>query len=156
MIQYFWGRRNPFSGYFYPTHVEGKLAPKLRHLRSGQVKRYLDATKGSGAYPILYVGLASGLRQGELISLPQAAVDIPGRQVVLKKRWVGLSSQAVELLKEEHDWHPGSPEAFLDAKTGRPHTLHRLYYLHRKVLSEVRLPVTGFRQLQLSARGMGL
>lgn len=131
-------------------------APKLRHLRSGQVKRYLDAAKGSGAYPILYVGLASGLRQGELISLPWAAVDIPGRRVVLKKRWVGLSPRAAELLKEEHDRHPDSSEAFLDIKTGQPYTLHRLYYLHRKVLNEARLPVIGFRQLQLSARGMGL
>ena len=131
-------------------------APKLRRLRFGQVKRYLDAAKGSSAYPILYVGLASGLRQGELISLPWAAVDIPGLRVVLKKRWVGLSPRAVELLKEEHDWHSDSPEAFLDIKAGQPYTLHRLYYLHRKVLNEARLPVIGFRQLQLGARGMGL
>lgn len=52
--------------------------------RSGQIKRYLDAAQGLSAYPILYVGLASGLRQGELISLSWAAVDIPGGWVVMK------------------------------------------------------------------------
>lgn len=129
---------------------------KLNHLRSGQVKRYLEAAQGLSVYPILYVGLASGLRQGELISLPWAAVDVCERRVILTKHWVGLSAQAAELIAEEHSRHPDAPEAFVDAKTGQPYILHRLYYLHRKVLSEARLPVTGFRQLQLSARGLEL
>ena len=136
--------------------VEHGEAPEPSRLRAGQVKRYLDAAQGLSAYPILYVGLASGLRQGELISLPWAAVDVCGRRVVLKKRWVGLSARAAELMTEEHTRHPDSPEAFLDAKTRLPYTPHRLYYLHRKILSEARLPVIGFRQLQLSARGLGL
>lgn len=136
--------------------VEHGEAPEPSRLRSGQVSRYLDAAQGLSAYPILYVGLVSGLRQGELISLPWAAVDVCGQRVVLKKRWVGLSARAVELMTEEHARHPNSPEAFLDAKTGQPYTPHRLYYLHRKILSEARLPVVGFRQFQLSARGLGL
>ena len=57
---------------------------------------------------------------------------------------------------EEYARHPDSLEAFLDTKTGLPYTPHRLYYLHRKILNETRLPVIGFRQLQLSARGLGL
>ena len=136
--------------------VEHSEASEPSRLRSGQVKRYLDAAQGLSAYPILYVGLASGLRQGELISLPWAAVDVCGRRVVLGKRWVGLSARAAELMTEEHARHPDSPKAFLDAKTRQPYTPHRLYYLHRKILSEARLPVVGFRQLQLSARGLGL
>lgn len=136
--------------------VEHGEAPEPSRLRSGQVKRYLDAAQGLSAYPILYVGLASGLRQGELISLPWAAVDVCGRRVMLEKRWAGLSARAVELMMEEHAQHPDSPEAFLDAKIGQPYTPHRLYYLHRKILSEARLPVIGFRQLQLSARGVEL
>lgn len=130
--------------------------PRPNRLRSGQIKRYLDTARELSAYPILYVGLASGLRQGELISLPWAAVDVYERRVILTKHWVGLSVRAVGLMAEEHAKHPNSLEAFLDAKTGQPYTLHRLYYLHRKVLKEARLPVTGFRQLQLSARGVGL
>ena len=136
--------------------VERGEAPEPSRLRSGQVKRYLDAAQELSAHPILYVGLASGLRQGELISLPWAAVDVCERRVVLKKRWVGLSARAAELVMEEHARHPDSHAAFLDAKTGLPYTPHRLYYLHRKVLNEARLPVIGFRQLQLSARGLGL
>lgn len=130
--------------------------PGFSCLRAGQVKRYLDVAKGSSAYPILYAGLASGLRQGELISLPWVAVDISGRRVILPKRWVGLSVQAARLIMEEHAGHPDSFETFVDPKTGQPYTLHRLYYLHRKVLSKARLPMVGFRQLQLSARGLGL
>lgn len=130
--------------------------PRPNRLRSGQVKRYLNVAQGLSAYPILYVGLASGLRQGELISLPWAAVDVCERRVILPKRWVGLSAQAAELIAGEHSRHPDSPEVFLDAETGQPYTLHRLYYIHRKMLSEARLPVIGFRQLQLSARGLGL
>lgn len=131
-------------------------APNSSRLRAGQVQRYLDAARALNVYPILYVGLSSGLRQGELISLPWAAVDVQGHRVVLKKRWVRLSPQAMKLMVEEHDRHPESPEAFLTPKTGQPYTPHRLYYLHRKVLEQARLPVIGFRQLQLSARGMEL
>ena len=47
--------------------VERGEAPEPSRLRSGQVKRYLDAAQELSAHPILYVGLASGLRQGELI-----------------------------------------------------------------------------------------
>ena len=136
--------------------VEHGEASEPSRLRSGQVRRYLDVAKGLSAYPILYVGLASGLRQGELISLPWAAVDICGQRVLLEKRWAGLSDRAAELVMEEHARHPDSPEAFLDAKIGLPYTPHRLYYLHRKVLNEARLPVIGFRQLQLSARRLEL
>lgn len=63
--------------------VKPSVEPKANCLRSGQVKRYLEATQGLSAYPILYVGLASGLRQGELISLPWAAVDIYGQRIIL-------------------------------------------------------------------------
>ncbi len=131
-------------------------APSHNRLRSGQVKRYLGAARTLSAYPILYVGLSSGLRQGELISLPWATVDVCGQRVVLKKRWVRLSPQAMELIAEEHDQHPESPKVFLDPKTGQPYIPHQLYYLHRKVLEQARLPVIGFRQLQLSAKGMEL
>lgn len=130
--------------------------PNSSRLRAGQVQRYLDAARALSGYPILYVGLSSGLRQGELISLPWAAVDVCGLRVVLKKRWVRLLPQAMKLMVEEHDQHPESSEAFLDSKSDQPYTPHRLYYLHRKVLEQARLPVIGFRQLQLSVRGMEL
>lgn len=136
--------------------VEHSGVPEASHMHSGQIKRYLNAAQELRAYPILYVGLASGLRQGELISLSWAAVDFCGRRVILKKRWVRLSDRAAELMAEEHARHPERPEVFLDAKTGQPYTPPRLYYLHRKVLKQVRLPVVGFRQLQENARGLGL
>ena len=122
--------------------VEHGEAPEPSHLCPGQVKRYLNAAQELSTYPILYVGLASGLRQGELISLPWAAVDICGQRVVLEKRWVGLSARAAELVTEEHARHPNSPEAFLDAKTGLLYTPHRLYCLRPSRRKPCAAPVT--------------
>lgn len=96
--------------------VEQGEAPEHSHLRSEQVKRYLDAAQGLCAPPIIYVGLASGLRQGELISLLWAAVDVCGRRVVLKKCWVELSARAAELMMEEYARYPNSAEAFFRLK----------------------------------------
>lgn len=36
---------------------------------------------------------------------------------------------------EEHAKHPDSPEVFLEAKTGQPYTLHRLYSVERGTAS---------------------
>ena len=81
-------------------------------------------------------------------------VDIPGETGSKKALGKAVTSGA-ELLEEQAQYLD-SPEIFLEAKIGRPHTLHCLYYPRQKVLSEARLSVTGFRQFQLSARGMGL
>ena len=51
-------------------NVSHEEAHPVMRLRSGQIRRYLDTAKELDVYPILYVGLTSGLRQGELISLP--------------------------------------------------------------------------------------
>ena len=125
-------------------------------LRPGQVRRYLEAAKALDAYPIIYVGLTSGLRQGELISLPWAAFDVSERRLLLKKRWVSLNERAVEVLARECECHPDSSFVFLDPKTGVPYTPHRLYYLHRQILKRAKLPVISFRDLQTNAKEMEL
>ena len=125
-------------------------------LRSGQIRRYLEAAKGLDVYPILYVGLTSGLRQGELISLPWAAFDMSAKRLRLQKRWINLSDTAVQVLIEEHRRHTQSPHMFLDFKTGQPYTPHRLYYLHRRILKQAHLPAISFRDLQTSAKEMRL
>ncbi|MDN0033982.1 hypothetical protein QVN85_13890 [Oscillibacter valericigenes] len=45
---------------------------------------------------------------------------------------------------------------FLDPKTGIPYTPHRIYYLHRKILKQAKLPVISFRDLQMNAKEMEL
>lgn len=143
---------NPAAGINVP-HEETQ--PTMR-LRSGQIRRYLEAAKELNAYSILYVGLTSGLRQGELISLPWAAFDLSTKRLRLQKRWINPSDTAAQVLTEEHRRHPKSPHMFLDSKTGQPYTPHRLYYLHRRILKQAHLPVISFRDLQTNAKGMRL
>lgn len=141
---------NPATGINVP-HEEAQPAMRLR---SGQIRRYLEAAKELDVYPILYVGLTSGLRQGELISLPWAAFDMSAKRLRLHKRWINLSDSAVQVLTEEHRRHPQSPHMFLDSKTGQPYTPHRLYYLHRRILKQTLLPTVSFRDLQTSVKEM--
>ena len=135
------------------THEEPQPAMRLR---SGQIRRYLETAKELNVYPILYVGLTSGLRQGELISLPWAAFDISAKRLRLQKRWINLSDTVAQVLTEEHRRHPKSPHMFLDSKTGQPYTPHRLYYLHRRILKQAHLPAISFRDLQTNAKEMKL
>ena len=116
----------------------------------------LETAKELNVYPILYVGLTSGLRQGELISLPWAAFDMSAKRLRLQKRWINLSDPAVQVLTEEHRRHPQSPHMFLDSKTNQLYTPHRLYYLHRRILKQAHLPAISFRDLQTSAKEMRL
>ena len=143
---------NPAAGITVP-HEETQPAMRFR---SGQIRRYLEATKELDVYPILYIGLTSGLRQGELISLPRAAFDLSTKRLRLQKRWINLSDTAAQVLAEEHRRHPQSPYMFLDSKTNQPYTPHRLYYLHRRILKQAHLPAISFRDLQTSAKEMRL
>ena len=143
---------NPAAGINVP-HEETQPAMQLR---SGQIRRYLEIAKALNVYTILYVGLTSGLRQGELISLPWAAFDMSAKRLHLQKRWINLSDTAAQVLAEEHRRHPQSPYMFLDSKTNQPYTPHRLYYLHRRILKQAHLPAISFRDLQTSAKEMRL
>jgi len=139
--------RNPVDR-LEPNRREQATPPRLR---GGQVKRYLAAAEQWNEYPILYLGLASGLRQGELISLTWAAFDSERKRLLLPKRWVKLSDKAAELLQCEYERHPESACIFLDPKTGEPYQIHRLYYVHRCILKQINLPNVGFRELQRCA-----
>ena len=143
---------NPAAGINVP-HEETQPAMRLR---SGQIRRYLETAKELDVYTILYVGLTSGLRQGELISLPWAAFDMSTKRLRLQKRWINLPDTTAQVLTEEHRRHPQSPHMFLDSKTGQPYTPHRLYYLHRRILKQTHLPVISFRDLQANAKEMRL
>ena len=125
-------------------------------IRRGQVKCYLDEIEKIGAYPILYMILTSGLRQGEAISLRWAAFDVDAQRLCLRRRWIQLTPKQDRILNMEHQKNPQSTVVFLDAQTCQPYTEHRLYYLHRKALRQARLPLISLRQLQACAKEMSL
>ena len=125
-------------------------------IRRGQIKRYLEEGEKLGAYPILYMILTSGLRQGEAISLRWAAFDVDAQRLCLRRRWIQLTPNQDRILNMERQKNPQSSVVFLDARTGQPYTEHRLYYLHRKALRQARLPQISLRQLQACAKEMSL
>lgn len=126
----------------------------LKRVRQGQVKRYLEEAKLLGAFPILYTILTSGLRQGEATSLQWAAFDVDAGKLYLQKRWVTLTQKQTDILLDEYKKHPKSQLVFIDERTGKPYSEHRLYYLHQKILTKAKLPAIGLRELQVCARGM--
>jgi len=143
---------NPAASCAVPTAQEHE--PK--QLRPGQVRRYLDTAEKMGILPMIYVGLSSGLRQGELFALQWVASDMQSKQIILGNRLLALSKKAAEHLVAEHEKHSENPYIFLDAKTGGPYTPHRFYYLHQQILKRARLPVIGFRDLQINFKEMEL
>lgn len=118
-------------------------------LRLGQVQRYLNAAEQLGALPIVYIGLSSGLRQGELLAL--SWVDFRGRHILKGRRLLTLNDRAAELLPPQT-----SQYVFTNPRTGEPYKLHEFYYLHSKILKLARLPQTSFRDLQRWCVEVGL
>ena len=131
-----------------------KYEPK--QLRPGQVTRYLGAAEALGILPITYIGLTSGLRQGELFTLLWANFHVQDRTILRGKRLLRFSGKATALLTAEHEKHQESPYAFLDFRTGEPYTPCRFYYLHRLALKRAWLPMIGFRDLQKMCKEMEL
>ena len=133
-----------------------QVAQEQKVIRCGQVKRYLEESEKLGAYPILYMILTSGLRQGEAISLRWAAFDADAQRLCLRRRWIQLTPAQSRILNIERQKNPQSAVVFLDTQKCQPYTEHRLYYLHRKALQQARLPQTSLRQLQACAKEMSL
>ena len=133
-----------------------QVAKEQKVIRRGQVKRYLEEVEKLGAYPILYMILTSGLRQGEAISLRWAAFDVDTQRLCLRRRWIQLTPKQGHILNMERQKNSQSAVVFLDAQTRQPYTEHRLYHLHRKALAQARLPQISLRKLQACAKEMSL
>lgn len=123
-------------------------------LRLGQLQRYLNAAEKLEALPIIYIGLTSGLRQCELLTLSWADFYVPCRCILKGKRLLALNDKAAALLA---DLPPSElPHVFLNPKTGEAYRLHEFYYLHKKILKEARLPWVAFRDLQRQCMEVGI
>ena len=115
-------------------------------LRLGQVQLYLNAAEENGILPMIYIGLTSGLRQCELLTLSWADFHVPYRYIHQRGRLLILNSKASELLRNTEPTE--SPYVFLNPKTWRPYQLHEFYYLHKTLLKQATLPWIAFRNLQ--------
>ena len=117
-------------------------------LSKRQIHKYLEKAKEYHAYPVLYTGLASGLRQGQLITLPWTAFDSAHKRLILPRRWVKLSDRTMEILLDEYEKHGESRTIFVDSRDGAPYKMPRLYYLHCRILDSAQLPHIGYRDMQ--------
>ena len=124
-------------------------------LRLGQIQRYLIAAEKQNILPLVYVGLTSGLRQKELLSLKWSDFDGQGR-IHKGKRLLTVGLKAMRLLHEEYSRHPDREEVFPNPKTGQPYLLHEFYYLHQKILKSARLHPISFRELTRNCKGVEL
>ena len=133
-----------------PKAEEYKTAP----LRLGQLQRYLNAAEQLGVLPLIYTGLSSGLRQCELITLSWAYFHVRYRYILKGQRLLTLNEKAEHLLKRIPE--TASSYVFLNPKTEAPYKLHEFYYLHKKILKQVRLPWVAFRDLQRQCMEVGI
>ncbi len=124
-------------------------------LRLGQIQRYLIVAEKQDILPLVYVGLTSGLRQKELLSLKWSDFDGQGR-IHKGKRLLTVGLKAMRLLHEEYSRHPDREEVFPNPKTGQPYLLHEFYYLHQKILKLARLHPISFRELASNCKGVEL
>ncbi len=120
---------NPAKSCEVPQTEEYKSVP----LRLGQLQRYLKAAEKLGALPMIYIGLTSGLRQCELLTLSWVDFHTPCRTILKGKRLLVLNDKAAALLAELPA--SGLPHLFLNPKTNEPYRLHEFYYLHKKILN---------------------
>lgn len=137
-----WIPLNPARLCNVPQAEEHQTIP----LRLGQLQRYLNAAEKLGALPIIYIGLTSGLRQCELLTLSWANFHVPFRYIFKGKHLLALNDKAAGLLA---DLPPSKlPHMFLNPKTGEAYRLHEFYYLHKRILKAAGLPWVAFCDLQ--------
>ena len=100
--------------------------------------RYLAAANARGLLPMFFLELTTGLRKGELVPLLWSDVDTDNMTISITKqayrmkggmkvqppksdnsmRKITLSPETMELLKQEHEKHPGNPYLFPVAVPG--------------------------------------
>ena len=151
---------NPARAFHYPK--PRKISANV--LTPAEAEEYLDAAERLGHLPMFLLALTAGLRQRELIALKWSDLDVKkrmltiseGRSVEQRKlveykgrtRTIGLPSELVELLAEEHARHPGSPLMFMHPATQKPYLPQTVRRLHSEILKEAGLDHIRFQDLR--------
>ena len=144
---------NPAKGCKLP-----KLEKKeMKILPPEKIKPYLMEADKRGLLAAFYLELTTGLRRGELLALLWMDLDIKNRTISVTKqvnrlngklvvsqpktqnsvRTLAIPQQAVELLVQEHQKHPGSPYLFPSPKTGTMFDPDAFRHVHDKILKAI-------------------
>ena len=156
--------RNPAEGCKLPK-AEKK---EMKVLTQEQLGSYLAAADKRGLLPMFFLELTTGLRKGELVPLLWSDVDTNNMTISISKqayrtkgaltvqppktdnsmRRIALSEETMELLKQEHDKHPGNPYLFPSPVTGGMYHPDSVVKLHQKILKDAGLEHIRFHDLR--------
>ena len=156
--------RNPALGCKLPK-AEKK---EMKVLTQEQLGSYLAAADRRGLLPMFFLELTTGLRKGELVPLLWSDVDVENRTISITKqayrmkggmkvqppktdnsmRKIALSAETMELLKQEHDKHPGNPYLFPSPVSGGMYHPDSVVKLHQKILKDAGLEHIRFHDLR--------
>ena len=142
------------EGLIHSNPVRGCTVPENEEHRPNRLQRYLNAAEQLHDLPMIYIGLTSGLRQCEVLTLTWTAFHVPYKYIHQRGRLLTLNTKASALLRkvEKND----SPYVFLNPKTGQPYQLHEFYDLHKLLLKRAGLPWISFRDLQHQCMEVGV
>ena len=117
---------------------------------------------------MFFLELTTGLRKGELVPLLWSDVDTNNMTISISKqayrtkgaltvqppktdnsmRKIALSEETMELLKQEHEKHPGNPYLFPSPVTGGMYHPDSVVKLHQKILKDAGLEHIRFHDLR--------
>ena len=117
---------------------------------------------------MFFLELTTGLRKGELVPLLWSDVDTENMTISITKqayrmkggmkvqppktdnsmRKIALSPETIELLKQEHDKHPGNPYLFPSPVSGGMYHPDSVVKLHQKILKDAGLEHIRFHDLR--------
>ena len=156
--------RNPVLGCKLPKGEK----KEMNVLTQEQLGSYLAAASQRGLLPMFFLELTTGLRKGELVPLLWSDVDTENMTISITKqayrmkggmtvqppktdnsmRRIALSEETMELLKQEHDKHPGNPYLFPSPVSGGMYHPDSVVKLHQKILKDAGLGHIRFHDLR--------
>ena len=144
---------NPTKGCKLP-----KLEKKeMKILPQEKIGPYFMEADKRGLLAAFYLELTTGLRRGELLSLLWTDLDVENKTISVTKqvsrlngklvvsqpktqnsiRTLAIPQQAVDLLVQEHQKHPGNPYMFPSPKTGTMFDPDGFRHTHDKILNAI-------------------
>lgn len=153
-------------------HYAKPKAAKANILSALEIEDYLDAAAQLGYLPMFTLVLTAGLRQGELIALKWADLNVEERTLTIHEgraverrelvdyaggtRTISLPHQTVQLLEQEHAKHPSSPYMFPHPGTLKPYSPNMVRLLHKRATEQAGLDHVRFVDLRHTCAALAL
>ena len=152
--------------------AEGCALPRLEHremqtMPLEQLQSFLRAARDSGVFELYYLGLATGLRRGELLGLKWEDIDLEQGDLRVRRqiaringgvveaplktknayRTLSLAEDTIDILKAQKKKTGSSPWVF-PSPTGGPISPDSVLHMLHRVLKRAGLPRVRFHDLR--------